>query len=200
VQVGKRPHCILPLAVAESSSGKKRLILDARVINLFVQYQRFHYEQLVEWLGNAQQGGFLTLKDLSAGYHHVYMAVEHWALLGFELEGEMYCFICLPFGLSQAPWTFTRLLEWVYQLPRQVGWKVTAMVDDSAWPTPSHWQGVWRAWCTSRLEAALGSVHVQGPRAPCGRCNKQDSSALHSICTRGDWLCPKASWIGCMLS
>jgi hypothetical protein len=67
VQAGKRPHCILPLAVAESSSGKKRLILDARVVNLFVQYQRFHYEKLGQLLGNAQQGGFLTLKDLSAG-------------------------------------------------------------------------------------------------------------------------------------
>jgi hypothetical protein len=157
--MGKRPWCILPLAVVTSAAGKQRLILDARVVNAFLQYYRFQYEKITELLWDAVPGGFLTQKDSAAGYHHVYMDIECWSLLGFALEGEWYVFACLPFGLSHAPWAFTRLLQHVYALPRAHGRSVTAMVDDSAWVTATQQEGAWRSYCTARLEAALGCVH-----------------------------------------
>jgi hypothetical protein len=160
-QAGGHGHawCVLPLAVAESASGKKRLILDARVVNAFLQYKKFTYERVTELLWDAVPGGFISLKDLKAGYHHAFMSVSTWALLGFALEDQFYVFACLPFGLSQAPWAFTKLLQFVYGVQRSCGSAVTAMVDDSARVTRTRADDVWRSWCTARQEAAFGCVH-----------------------------------------
>ena len=64
------------------------------------------------------------------------MHLSAWSLLGFSLRGELFVFTCLPFGLSQVLYVFTRLLHAVYVLPRGLGWRITGMVDDSAQPVP----------------------------------------------------------------
>jgi hypothetical protein len=156
---GLRPRCILPLAVATAASGKRRLILDVRVVNAFLRYTRFAYEKLSELVAGRQPWDWVSARDLAAGYHHVFMAPAFWGLLGFQLDGRIYVYVCLPFGLSQAPWAFTRLLKCVYQFPRSIGWRVTAMVDDSARVSHTLQEGLWRCWCTLRQEAALGTVH-----------------------------------------
>ena len=49
-------------------------------------------------------GYYLVVDNLRAGYHHVRLAADYWGLLGFEIEGELYVFTCVPFGLSRAPY------------------------------------------------------------------------------------------------
>ena len=165
---GTRPWLVLPLSVAVSASGKRRLIFNARYLTLFLAYLRFSYETLRDLVAALLSGGYISTKDLRAGYHHVFMELDAWSLLGFSLRGELFVFTCLPFGLSQAPYLFTRLLHAVYVLPRSLGWRITAMVDDSVQPAPPqphltraqlHRQARWRVLCVLRLEAALGLLH-----------------------------------------
>ena len=107
------PHCrpwvVLPLSVAVDAYGKKRLILDARYVNAFLQYLGFKYEQLADLPCFTAAGDFIITDDLLSGYHHCRQHADTWGLLGFELDGKLYCFTCLPFGLSQAPWAFTQV-------------------------------------------------------------------------------------------
>jgi hypothetical protein len=127
-----RPWVLLSLSVATNSQGKRRLILDARPVNLWLQYLAFSYERVQDVADYAQPGDFMVTRDLRAGYHHVALARSLWPLMGFQLEGVMYCFTCLPFGLSQAPYVFTRIMQCVHAVPRSWGYRMTDMVDDGA--------------------------------------------------------------------
>jgi hypothetical protein len=156
--VHRRPWVVLPLAVAENSSGKQRLILDARYVNWFLQYLPFEYERLQDISAYEVDGMAMATDDQKAGYHHVYMAPESWGLLGAELDGQMYVFACLPFGLSQAPWAFTKLMRAVLALPRAYNWNVVSVIDDSG-IVGEHNTVVSQSWALAWLKAALGFVH-----------------------------------------
>ena len=43
---------------------------------------------------------------------------------------EMYHFTCLPFGLSSAPWVFTKTLKPILALLRGMGMRLVAYIDD----------------------------------------------------------------------
>ncbi|XP_068757760.1 uncharacterized protein [Montipora capricornis] len=61
--------------------------------------------------------GFMFSFDLKSGYHHVDIAQEHQTFLGFSwpapdsIKEIFYVFTVLPFGLSSAPWVFTKVLK-----------------------------------------------------------------------------------------
>jgi hypothetical protein len=48
--------------------------------------------------------------DLSSAYHHVEMHSDATSYLGVEWQGSFYRFVVLPFGLSHAPWLFTKMM------------------------------------------------------------------------------------------
>ena len=47
--------------------------------------------------------------DLSSAYHHVEIHPESTTYLGFEWGGVFHRFVVLPFGISTAPWLFTKV-------------------------------------------------------------------------------------------
>lgn len=49
--------------------------------------------------------------DLKSGYHHIDIAPSHQTYLGFAWEEKFYCFTVLPFGLTSAPYIFTKCLR-----------------------------------------------------------------------------------------
>ena len=55
--------------------------------------------------------------DLKSGYHHIDIAQEHQTFLGFSwrapdsINGVFYVFTVLPFGLTSAPYVFTKVLK-----------------------------------------------------------------------------------------
>ena len=106
---GTRPWVVLPLSVAVDAYGKMRLILDARYINIFLKYFPFAYARLCSLPGFTKPGYYIICDDLKAIYHHLRIDPRFWGLLDCELDGKIYTFTCLPFGLSQAPWVFTKV-------------------------------------------------------------------------------------------
>ena len=46
------------------------------------------------------------------------------------LQGTTYEFNCLPFGLSSAPWVFTKTLKPVAALLRELGVRMVIYIDD----------------------------------------------------------------------
>lgn len=155
---GLRPYLLLPLAVAEDAYGKRRLIFDARYLNLFLAYLAFCYDLLMRLLARTRRGDSIVTDDLLSGYYQMWMHPDHWGLLGFELDNEWFVFKCPPFGGSQCPWLFEQVLGAVYQLPRSVDWPLVGVVDDGGQTGPPR-QLAQRSWAIAMLKAALGMVH-----------------------------------------
>ena len=70
------PSIVNPLSVSIQSSGKKRLILDLRLVNLYIFKQKFKCEDLSVAL-KVMSKGYLFKFDLKSGYHHVEIFPVH---------------------------------------------------------------------------------------------------------------------------
>ena len=130
VKVSDMPHICSPLSVVESSSGKKRLVLNLRHLNRFLWKQKFKYEDLRVAMSLFEKGDYMFSFDLKSGYHNIDIAKEHWKYLGFSWQSCFYVFTVLPFGLSSACYIFTKLLRPLVRYWRSQGLKIIVYLDD----------------------------------------------------------------------
>ena len=68
--------------------------------------------------------------DLKDAYFAVPMDQEHRKYQCFALGERMFQFTCLPFGLTLAPWVFTKTLKPVIALGRELGLRLVIYIDD----------------------------------------------------------------------
>ena len=123
VQDAAQLHNINPLYVAVQPSGKKRLILDLQNINSCLKKYGFKYEVNEKALEYFVLRGFFTKFDLQSGFHHIKIFLPHRHYLGFARNFGVgvvryFTFNVLPFGLSIAPYIFTKLLRPLVKLWR----------------------------------------------------------------------------------
>jgi hypothetical protein len=135
-EVYEKPEFVNPLSVSVQSSGKKRLILDLRHINLFIYKQKFKCEDLNTLREMSKPGDFFFSFDLKSGYHHLDIFPEHRKFLSFSwclnncTHARYFQFTVLPFGLTSAPFIFTKLLRPVVSYWRAQGIPVVVYLDD----------------------------------------------------------------------
>lgn len=120
----------------------KRLILDLRFINKHVWKQSIKFEDLKVALHYLDWGHFIFSFDIKSGYHHVEIFPSHQSFLGFSwfFKGRVrhFCFRVLPFGLSMAPYIFTKLFRPLVAYWRQIGIHIVVYLDDDLGEAPSH--------------------------------------------------------------
>ena len=110
------PAVINPLSVSIQKSGKKRLILDLRHVNQYLFKSKFRCEDVSIAREVLNPGDFMFSFDLKSGYHHVEIFPEHRQYLSFSWifssgVTRYFQFSVLAFGLSSAPYLFTKLLK-----------------------------------------------------------------------------------------
>ena len=130
-----KPDIVNPLSVSIQPSGKKRLILDLRHVNLYVFKRKFRCEDVLVALQIFSQGFFLFKFDLKSGYHHVEIFPDHRKYLAFSWDFgdgvvKYFQFTVLPFGLSSAPYLFTKLLKPILTSWRCKGIPMAIFLDD----------------------------------------------------------------------
>lgn len=123
------PHCVSPLNVAVQPT-KLRLILDLRWVNKHLTHVKFKYEGIPRLPELLNPGDWMFSIDLKSGYHHVDIDRDYLTYLGFYWEGSYYVFRSLPFGLAEAPHTFTRLIKQLAQRWRAHGARLIPYVYD----------------------------------------------------------------------
>ena len=111
------PQFCNPLHVAVQSSGKLILILDLSHLNKYIVRKSVKYEDLRTVLQMFLPGMSTVFSfDLKSAYHHVDICEEHRKFLSFKSpssDGVMtfYEFKVLPFGLTSAPYVFTKVIR-----------------------------------------------------------------------------------------
>ncbi|MEM9400707.1 MAG: reverse transcriptase domain-containing protein [Verrucomicrobiota bacterium] len=128
-------HNINPLSVSVQSSGKKRLIIDLRLINQHLRQFKFKYEDYKKALEYFAKGVYAINFDLKSGYHHLDICPHHRTFLGFcwtfpDGVTRYFMFNVLPFGLSTAPYIFTKLLRPLVKVWRSKGIQCVVYLDD----------------------------------------------------------------------
>ena len=104
-------------------------------MNSHVYKQTTKFEDCRTALHFFDVGSFFTKFDLKSGYHHLDVFSEHQPYLGFswKLEGETpsyFMFTVLPFGLTSAPYIFTKLLRPIVKHWRSQGISIVVYLDD----------------------------------------------------------------------
>ena len=132
--VDSQPWVVNPLSVSVRDDGKKRLVLDLRHVNPHLNKYKFKCEDVTVAQQLLGEGYYLYTFDIKSAYHHVDIFESHRTYLGFQCQHHgkptFFVFNVLPFGLSTAPYTFTKLLKPVVSHWRGSGIRVCMFLDD----------------------------------------------------------------------
>ena len=129
VQVQDKIYMINPLSVAENHE-KKRLIFDLSFLNNFIKKEKVKYEDWKIAIQYFERNCNMTKFDLQSGYHHIDIEPSCQHFIGFSWNNNYYCFTVLPFGLSSAPYVFTKCLRTLVKHWRKNNLKVVLYLDD----------------------------------------------------------------------
>ncbi|CAP38579.2 Protein CBG21870 [Caenorhabditis briggsae] len=128
-----QPRCVSPLHVVEQGK-KKRMILDLSELNESLVPPRFKLENLKTAWPFLEDARYAATFDFKSGYHPIKIHKESQDLLSFTLTNPptapYFSFRGLPFGLSTAPWLFTKIFKVFVLKWRAEGIKIFLYLDD----------------------------------------------------------------------
>ena len=88
-----------------------RPVIDLSRLNLYIEAPPFRMETSKIVKASVLPNDFAISIDLTDAYLHVPMHSSSLKFLRFAIDGKVYCFRALPFGLNIAPWAFTRVMD-----------------------------------------------------------------------------------------
>lgn len=118
-----------PLGVADQD-GKQRLFLNGRYVNIFLKELPFQYQRLRDVLLFLEKESFMSTLDLKSGYYHVFLHPSFRQYMGFRVGNLVFRYTVPAFGLSQACFLFTKLMNEPAKALRFRGVPVSDYIDD----------------------------------------------------------------------
>lgn len=100
-----------PIVIVEKPSSEPRFCIDFRKINLSTVKDSYPLPRVDESLDFLSRGKYISTLDLARGYWQVSVAPESRQKTAFISHKGLYQFKVMPFGLSNAPATFQRLMN-----------------------------------------------------------------------------------------
>jgi len=133
-EVTEIPHVVNPLTVAYGKSGKPRLVLDCRHLNVDLFKYKCCFEDQSVAKTMFSKGDYMLSFDIKGAYHHIMICSEHRTFLGFswEFNGQRRYFVynVLALGLSTAGFIFTKLLRVLVAKWRSMAIRIVVFLDD----------------------------------------------------------------------
>lgn len=121
---------ISKIFLVPKSDGSKRLILNLKPLNIYLQADHFKLEDHKTVSRLIQENIFMSSVDLKDAYLMVPIFEPHRKFLRFIFQDKLYQYNCMPFGLNCAPLVFTKLLKPVLSYLRNKGFLSVLYLDD----------------------------------------------------------------------
>ena len=121
---------ISDLFVIPKRSGGFRPIVNLKGLNKFIKTERFKMEGVGTLQEIIRPNDFFVKINLKDAYLTVPIHPEDRRFLRIFWEGVLYQFRCLPFGLSPAPWLFTKIVKPIVTFLRKQGLRLVIYLDD----------------------------------------------------------------------
>lgn len=145
-----------PLGVVDQD-GKCRLFLNARYVNLFLAELPFQYQRLRDVLVFTAEGSFMSTWDLKSGYYHIFLHPTFRKYMGFRVGSLVFRYNVPAFGLSQACFLFTKLMNQPAKALRSRRVPISDYIDDGVTAAATFARCLLQTVSSVRLLAALGA-------------------------------------------
>ena len=116
--------------LVEKKTGGYRMVLNLKSLNKFIRTQHFKMETLRSVVHSLDIGDWVFSLDLSDAYLHIPIHPKSKQYLRFAVDGIVYQYCALPFGIASAPRMFTKIVSVILSHLRQRGIQVHAYLDD----------------------------------------------------------------------
>ncbi|MGV0951482.1 MAG: dUTP diphosphatase, partial [Azonexus sp.] len=109
------------------ANGKLRMVVDYRPINKLTLVDKYPLPRIDEMLDQVGDSRYFSKLDLHSGFHQIRVAPEHVERTAFRTKYGTFAFQVMPFGLCNAPATFQKTMNYVFQDLRKFA---GAYIDD----------------------------------------------------------------------
>ena len=113
IETVEKTYFLNPIFLRLKTSGQWRLILNLKALNKHLNPPHFKMEGLHCIKYTVSQGNWLAKIDLKDAYLSVGIQKEFRKFLQFLWQGKTFQYRAMPFGLSIAPYVFTKLLSYL---------------------------------------------------------------------------------------
>ena len=116
--------------IVPKKDGGHRPIINLKRVNQFIPHHHFKMEGIHMLKDLLRQGDFMAKIDLKDAYFAVQISEPDRKYLRFRWRDTVYQFNCLPFGLSCAPWVFTKITKAATAVLRERSIRLIIYIDD----------------------------------------------------------------------
>lgn len=124
------PKDIMNLFFPVYQKNKFRWVIDCKVLNTLIVKQGVRYEGISKVRELIQKGDLLTSIDVKGAFLHIPIEPNSRYWLQFLADGVVYEFQTLPFGVSSAPFYWTKILSQIIHHLRRQAIRISVYMDD----------------------------------------------------------------------